>query len=78
MFVHYTVQCHYPLNIPPDESVTVTGFRDPALLGSLLQFRCKVGLVPSNMFTAMCLEDGKWYPDPTKHNCTLGMWYIPL
>ena len=70
---YYTVKCSYPLNLPYNESVTIASYREPALVGSMLQFRCKDGLFPSDMLTAVCSEDGRWYPDPTKQNCTMSL-----
>ena len=74
---YYTVKCSYPL-LSDDSVIIAAGYRDPALADSVLQFRCKDGLFPSEVFTATCLKDGRWYPDPTKHNCTMSLGIIIL
>ena len=55
-----------------DDSVVILGYGDPALVDSEMQFSCRNGFFPINKFTATCLSNGRWSPDPAIHNCTLG------
>ena len=74
-FGYYAVKYSYP-SLADDSVIIFASYRDPALAGSVMQFMCKDGFFPRDVFTAMCLRNGRWFPDPTKHNCTLGTWYI--
>ena len=36
----------------------------------ILQFWCKVGFLPADIFTAICTPNGSWIPNPDDHTCT--------
>ena len=38
-------------------------------INSVLQFRCKKGFFSTDLFTATCLENGTWSPNPANHTC---------
>ena len=37
--------------------------------GSLLTYRCRDGLVPDDLLTAVCNKGTNWLPDLTNHTC---------
>ena len=38
--------------------------------GAVLTYRCRDGLAPDDLLTAVCNKDTNWLPDPTNHTCT--------
>ena len=39
--------------------------------GSTATYQCGTGLVPEGVITAVCMENGKWDPDPARTRCRL-------
>ena len=65
-----------------DGSVLVTGYSDPALVGTNVTISCFVGDEESRNYTTstvlMCVNDGQWDPDPLLINyCDRGI-LIPI
>ena len=61
----HTADCGAPVN----GSNSSIMFYNSTLEGSTLQFSCREGFLPSDVFTAMCFPNGSWTPDPTTHMC---------
>ena len=51
------------------DSVTVSGYTDPAVEGTSVTFHCPPGLVLDGAKSSICMENGKWEPAPYV-NCT--------
>ena len=62
-----TVNCGMPVHV---DTGTIHFDYNSTWVNSVLHFRCKEGLVPTELFTATCLENGRWSPDPANHTCT--------
>ena len=39
--------------------------------GSNATYQCDTGLIPIGVMTAVCMENGKWAPDPARTRCRL-------
>ena len=37
--------------------------------GSTIKFHCTDGFTPNHTITSVCTSEGKWTPDPAKHDC---------
>ena len=68
-----TVNCGMPL-----DTSTVHVAYNSTLIDSVLQFRCKEGFSPTDVFTATCLENGRWSPDPAEHTCAASSGILNL
>ena len=55
-----------PLSVSNNTTITVY---NSTLLGSVLEFSCREGLLPSDVIAAVCSPDGMWTPDPNMHTC---------
>lgn len=62
-----TVNCGMPVHV--DTSTIYIDFNS-TWMNSVLHFRCKEGLLLTELFTAICLENGRWSPNPANHTCT--------
>ena len=64
------VKCGYPLDLPADDDeVTVSGYSDPALVGTNITINCvgedeMTGNSTSVTLNVTCMDDGRWEPDP--------------
>ena len=63
---HFVVDCGAPIILSND---TITTVYNSTLEGSMLEFSCKDGLLPSDVIAAVCSLDGMWTPDPNMHTC---------
>ena len=61
----YMVDCGAP------QSTNVSVNYSSTLEGSILQFCCAEGFLPSDAYTAICHPNGSWVPDPTSYVCTV-------
>ena len=61
-----TVNCGTPDDV---DTSTVQIDYNSTWKNSVLHFRCKEGLLPTELLTATCLENGRWSPDPANHTC---------
>ena len=50
----------------------VTGYRDPALEGTMVMFSCPTGLILSGSSSSTCMENGEWEPDIKETKCKGG------
>ena len=62
------VDCGPPVGMN-SSSTSVTIEYNSTVIDSILSFTCKEGFLPSDVLTSVCLENGKWSPDPIKHIC---------
>ena len=66
----HTAKCGHPLHQSADnDSVTVIGYRDPAVEGTNVTFSCSPGLVLTGPSTTTCMDNGQWEPDPREVKC---------
>ena len=63
----HTVSCDYPLLY--NNSIAVTGYGNPALVGANVTFACLSGLVLTGPNVSTCTENRKWEPDPRNLEC---------
>ena len=61
----YPADCGIPVVI--DGSVNYTS----TVEGSIATYQCDTGLIPEGVITAVCMENGKWAPDPIIMGCRL-------
>ena len=61
-----TADCGASITVSNNSIIMIS---NSTLEGSTLQFSCIEGLLPSDVFTAMCFPNGSWTPDPTTHMC---------
>ena len=61
----YPADCGIPVVI--DGSVNYTS----TVEGSTATYQCDTGLIPEGVITAVCMENGKWAPDPIIMGCRL-------
>ena len=54
---------------PPIANSNVSVNFSSTLEDSLLTFQCKDGLLPEDVFTARCYQNGSWIPNPSGHTC---------
>ena len=47
-----------------DESITIIGFRKPAIRGADVALTCIPGLMLLDPNSSTCMGDGEWEPDP--------------
>ena len=69
---HTQAKCGYPLTSTSDtSSVLVTGYSDPALVGTNITISCPVGDGHTGNVTMVltCTNDGQWDPDPQLIGC---------
>ena len=75
MYAHtvlHAVKCGYPMTSSIDaSSVLVTGYSDPALVGTNISISCLVGDgdTGNEAMVLMCMDDGQWDPDPQLIGC---------
>ena len=55
-----------------DSPVRVTGYRDPALVGTTVMFSCSTKLTLTGSSMSTCMEDGEWEPDLKGIKCKGG------
>ena len=46
------------------------GYVDPALEGQIITYACSLGQMLNGSNTSICMENGKWEPDPQGVKCT--------
>lgn len=68
-------KCEYPITDSShdnqiDNSVKVTGYIDPAIEGTNINFSCSTGLILSGPKNSTCYGNGEWKPDPETVECT--------
>ena len=61
----YTAPCGVPPS-PTSGSVEFTN----TLEGSIAAFQCNTGLVPEELFAAVCTASGEWAPNPVDLSCS--------
>ena len=66
----FSVDCGAPL-ITTNSSMVVVQYNS-TLVDSVVEYRCKEGLLPNHVFMAMCLENGRWSSNPADHTCISG------
>lgn len=57
------------VSIDRNDLLTITGYRDPALVGTNLSFSCLPGSIFSGPNSSTCTEEGLWDPDPSGVVC---------
>ena len=70
--VPHAVKCGYPLPSTSDtSSVLVSGYSDPALVGTNITISCLVedGDTGNVTMVLTCMDDGQWDPDPQIIGC---------
>ena len=63
-----SVKCEYPIN-QIEDSVRVTGFMDPAIEGTNINFSCSTGMIISGPKNSICTRNGEWKPAPNTVEC---------
>ena len=51
-------------------SVTVSGYTDPAVEGNTVTIHCPPGLVLNGINSSTCMENGEWEPTPYEIYCS--------
>ena len=52
-----------------NDSLNITGYSQPAIVGSNVTFSCTIGMEQIGPNSTICMENGKWEPDPQKVEC---------
>ena len=58
------VKCGYPLSSSDDVIGSVSGYSDPALVGSNATVWCPNQLTGSSPTVITCMSNGNWNPEP--------------
>ena len=74
MAIAVTVKCDPLKELQVDDSALVTGYSDPALVGTNITISCPVGDGHTGNVTMVltCMNDGQWDPDPQLIGCGNG------
>ena len=60
-----------------NDPLNITGYSQPALVGSNATFSCPLGLEQTGPKSSTCMENGEWEPDPREVECK-GDYYLYL
>ena len=64
----YLATCPHPAE-QVDGSVSVIGYKEPALRGTNVTLACPAGLILTPGSTLTCVGNGEWEPDPNTVKC---------
>ena len=56
--------------MPPQQVILEPLLEEFLVLNTNVTYKCKRGFEPRGQFTAVCISDGTWFPNPTDHVCT--------
>ena len=71
-FLFYTANCGDP-TVPTNGSIY--GAYQNTTEGTVIEFGCDPGFVPTENMTPVCASDGRWIPDPATLVCTCKSTY---
>ena len=63
----FTGKCDYPT--PEDDAVSISSHGDSLIEGTTVNFSCPSGLTVIGPNTSMCMNNGRWEPDPSGIKC---------
>ena len=73
----HAVKCAPPLHLVNEELV-IANYRYPAIEGTIAMFSCSSsGYVLAGPWTATCMGNGEWVPDPRQVQCEGNVMSIP-
>ena len=52
-----------------DDSITVTGYREPGMRGANVTYNCPSGMTLTGPRRSTCTGNGEWEPDPREVEC---------
>ena len=64
--LNFSVKCN---DLLFNDSLTVMGYSQPAIVGSYVTFSCPLGMELIGPNSTTCMENGEWEPDPKKLEC---------